>query len=304
LCFYFDKGEKNDVSTEVYYFSGTGNSLAVAKGISQSIGCSLIPMASERNMRTVATDADKIVIVFPSYMAQLYGIPLIVERFIRKLENIRLKHLYAVCTCGGYELFNGLPALRNLARLVRGLKGRVLAEYSVRLPMNTLDYSHIPVPISQDQQNMFTRCDRKVLEISQTVARGGKGRFQIAKVLLNWVMTPLYVMLRTVYYKELKKNAKEPADSALGYADLMQLADKSIYADEKCRGCSTCAKVCPVGNIVMLDGKPTWQHHCEICLACAEWCSNNAIHHGYRPAEKTYRHPLVKLEDMLRQANR
>jgi Pyruvate/2-oxoacid:ferredoxin oxidoreductase delta subunit/flavodoxin len=297
-------GEKIDMSTEVYYFSGTGNSLAVAKKIAQSMGCTLIPMALAENKETVKTDADKIVLVFPSYMAQLYGIPLIVERFIRKLTNINSKRLFAVCTCGGYELFNGLPTLRNLSRLVRSLKGRILAEYSVRLPMNTLDYSHIPVPINQNKESMFKRCDQKVLEISKAVVHNGKSRYQAAKVLLNWVMTPLYIMLQTVYYKELKRNAKVPASSVLGYGDLIQLADKSIYSDEKCKSCSTCAQVCPVGNIVMLAGKPTWQHHCEICLACAEWCPNKAIHHCSRPEGKSYHHPLVKLQDILEQANR
>jgi formate hydrogenlyase subunit 6/NADH:ubiquinone oxidoreductase subunit I/flavodoxin len=297
------KGEMNKVNTQVYYFSGTGNSLAVAKEIAKRVSGTLVAMASARNKKKTITDAVKIGLVFPAYMAQLYGIPLIVERFIRGLEDIGSMYIFTVCTCGGYEDFNGLPTLRNLSRLVRSLGGRVSAHYSIRLPMNTLDYSHIPVPIDQDQERMFKKCDDRVREICETVDRGGKSRYKTIKALLNWAMTPLYLLLRTVYYKELRKNAKKPRDCRLKFYELMQLTDKSIYVDENCTSCSTCAKVCPVGNILMVEGKPTWQHHCEICLACAEWCPNKAIHHNARPEGRTYRHPQVTLDDMLKQAD-
>jgi formate hydrogenlyase subunit 6/NADH:ubiquinone oxidoreductase subunit I/flavodoxin len=290
------------VSIAVYFFSGTGNSLSVAKDIAQNLRGTLVPMALAMNRRNEGIDAEKIGLVFPAYMAQLHGIPLIVERFVRGLENLNSKYIFAVCTCGGYEAFNGLPALKNLARLVRSLGGRVRAEYSIRLPMNTLDYSHIPVPINQDRDKMFNSCENRIHEICKTVTRGAKSRHKAVKTLLNWAMMPLYLMLRTVYYKELRKSAKEPQDSPLEFRKLVPLSDRSIYADDRCRSCSTCAKVCPVGNIVMVDNRPTWQHHCEICLACAEWCPNHAIHHGSRAEGSMYRHPRVKLDDMLKQA--
>ena len=192
------------MSTEVFYFSGTGNSLSVARDIAQKAHGTLTAMASAMNRGHSSTRARKIGLVFPAYMAQLNGRPLIVARFIEELENIDSKYIFAVCTCGGYEDFNGLPTLRNLSRLVRSLGGRISAEYSIRLPMNTLDYSHIPLPIDKDQDKMFKTCDRTVLEICQTVARGAKSRHRVVKALLNLVMTPLYLMLRRIYYKDLR----------------------------------------------------------------------------------------------------
>jgi formate hydrogenlyase subunit 6/NADH:ubiquinone oxidoreductase subunit I/flavodoxin len=292
------------VSTAVCYFSGTGNSLFVAREIARIVHASLVPMASAAGSKLVRIDAEQIGLVFPAYMAQLNGVPLIVERFIRGLEDIGTKYVFAVCTCGGYELFNGLPALRNCARLVRRLGGRVSAEYSIRLPMNTLDYSHLPVPINQDRDRLFERSRGRVQEICRITARGGKSRHKAMKMLLNSIMTPLYLMLRSVYYAELRKNAKVPLTRALRYDELWPLADRSIYADDKCTGCATCSRVCPVGNIAMVHDKPTWQHRCEICLACVEWCPDQAIHHFSRVEGRTYRHPGVKLADMVEQANR
>lgn len=106
------------MSTAVCYFSGTGNSLSVAKDIAQSLHGTLVPMASAINKKSAATNSDKIGLVFPAYMAHLYGIPLIGERFIRGLENLDSKYIFA----------DGLPTLRNLARLVRSLGGRISAE--------------------------------------------------------------------------------------------------------------------------------------------------------------------------------
>jgi ferredoxin len=294
--------ERRQVSTEVYYFSGTGNSLAVAKDLARSRQATARPIAAFRKCESIATKADAIGVVFPAYMAHLSGVPLMVDRFIRKLSDIGSKYVFAVCTCGGHEDFNALPALRNLAKLVRSVGGRIGAEFSIRLPMNTLDYGHIPVPIDKDHGRMFQRCESKILEISQIAGRRGKSRYRIRRTILNWLMTPLYRMLQTLYYQDLRKKAREPADSKLRFEELVPLTDKSIFTDDKCQGCGTCAKVCPAGNIAMIEGKPLWQHHCEICLACVEWCPNKAIHHGFREHGKSYRHPRVKLQDMLEQA--
>ncbi len=289
------------MSTEVYYFSGTGNSLAVAQDLARSLQTTAKPIAAFRNRESITLQADKIGVVFPAYMAHLSGVPLMVERFVRKVSNLGSKYLFAVCTCGGYEDFNALPALRNLARIVRAAGGRIAAEFSIRLPMNTLDYSHIPVPIDKDPGKMFQRCEGKILEIAQTVNRGKKS-IKAGKTILNLLMTPLYRMLQTLYYQDLRQKAKVPQDSRLRFAELVPLTDKSISSDDKCRGCGTCARVCPTGNIVLIQDRPTWQHHCEICLACVEWCPNKAIHHGFRAYDKSYRHPRVKLQDMFNQA--
>ncbi|MDD5065913.1 MAG: EFR1 family ferrodoxin, partial [bacterium] len=88
-------------------------------------------------------------------------------------------------------------------------------------------------------------------------------------------------------------------DTGLDFHELMWLTDKSVSADEKCSGCAVCVKVCPVLNIVMKNNKPVWLHHCEMCLACAEWCPQKAIHHCWRVDGKYYHHPDVKVSDMF-----
>jgi epoxyqueuosine reductase QueG len=52
----------------------------------------------------------------------------------------------------------------------------------------------------------------------------------------------------------------------------------------------------------MIDGRPEWQHHCETCYACFQWCARDAIHGPIVEYEKKDHHPAVKLSAMLEQA--
>lgn len=52
------------MKTEIFYFSGTGNSLWTAKAIARKTEGVLLPIASFLNQKTVSTDADMIGIVF------------------------------------------------------------------------------------------------------------------------------------------------------------------------------------------------------------------------------------------------
>lgn len=287
------------MSIEIYYFSGTGNSLAVARDISEKTGGTLISISSVVEKQNIKTDADNIGIIFPSHMAHLYGVPMIVKRFVTKLEDIGSKYLFAVCTCGGLENFNGLPTLRNLNKIIKQMGGRLSAEFSIKLPMNTLDYSHIPFPINQDWEIMFENCKNKIKVICQCITERKKSENKNIKSLLNWIMTPLYLMLQNLYIKEIVKYSKETKDTKLEFQELIPLTDRSIYVDEKCNGCAICVKVCPVNNIKMIEDKPVWQHHCEVCLACTEWCPRKAIHHCWRADGKDYHHPRVKISDVL-----
>jgi len=70
-------------TAEIYYFSGTGNSLSVARMIAEKLDAQLIPVASFTNEGQIQSNADVIGITFPVYYADA---PAIVCRFARRLS--------------------------------------------------------------------------------------------------------------------------------------------------------------------------------------------------------------------------
>lgn len=58
------------MKAEVYYFTGTGNSLVVAKDIAREIEGELISISSVIGRESIKTDANVIGIVFPVYIGE------------------------------------------------------------------------------------------------------------------------------------------------------------------------------------------------------------------------------------------
>lgn len=87
-----------------------------------------------------------------------------------------------------------------------------------------------------------------------------------------------------------------PIDSANNF--------RGIVADENCTGCGTCAKVCPMNNIAMQDGRAIIGDACATCLACFHWCPQQAIWMSKQEniaRRRKYRHPDVTLTDIIAQ---
>lgn len=287
------------MKTKLFYFSGTGNTFALAKEIADKIEAELISIPKVMKEERIYINTKNIGIVFPSYMAPVSGLPLIVERFIRKIDNIGDLTIFAVCNCGGYESVNALPSLHKLQKIIKSCGGKLCAEYSLRLPMNNLDYDHIPIPINRDSEDIIRKSKAEIARICNCIMKRNKTRYKVLKNLFLYIMNPIYKLIRPAVIKELKIKAHEPADSKLQYDALIPLTDKSIEVDEKCIGCGICAKVCPVENIKIVNKKPEFQHRCEMCFACDEWCPTNSIHHWSRAKGIKYHHPEVHLVNML-----
>jgi ferredoxin len=275
------------MSAEIYYFSGTGNSFVVARDIAEKIGGTLVSIASVVKEESVKPEADVIGLVFPVYYATNdCGIPLIVARFVRKLENLSSKYVFAVCTHGG------MPGttIENLRKAIEARGGKLAAGFTVRMSNKNI--------AQRKRQNLLVKQKKKVEIISEYVNARREGRFETRGLLRKIVLAPLRALEKPIFkyrYKKLSNTSKT------SFSELIPLADASFRTNENCTGCGTCARVCPVHNIQMVDGKPVWLHNCETCYACYGWCPENAICGDIVAYNDWYHHPEVKLPDMLRQ---
>ena len=84
------------MSTEIYYFSGTGNSLYVARELQKRITDSIIiPMVSLLNKKVIRTQGKTVGFVFPVHALT---IPIAVKRFIKKTDMESSEYIFAIAS--------------------------------------------------------------------------------------------------------------------------------------------------------------------------------------------------------------
>ena len=273
----------------IYYFSGTGNSLVVARDIAEKTNGKLIPIVSVMKEESIETDADMIGIIFPVHFSAIKGVPNIVQRFAHKLKNINSKYIFAVCTCGGFSA----STLENLRKIIQSKGGELAAGFTVQMPSNI---EEVPV---EEKQKLFANWKNRLEYIFKYINTQNRNVFETMGLPLKILLVPIFFYYKTKTIKFFKEISKSPDSS---FNQLIWLSDKRFYTDDNCEGCGTCSRVCPVNNIKIIDEKPEWQHHCEICFACLNWCPNGAIHGEWMSNEVRYHHPDIGVSDMVSQA--
>ena len=103
----------------IFYFTGTGNSLKVAKDIAAAIGeCDIVAIATHFYEPYTFTDAYKrIGFIFPVYAE---GLPNLMKRFVAEIELPSDQNVYyfAVATHGGLA-GNGVALLTHIRQITK-----------------------------------------------------------------------------------------------------------------------------------------------------------------------------------------
>jgi ferredoxin len=264
-----DKKEHTVPTTTLYYFSATGNSLAVARSIAAHLGdTKLVPMAHQ-DAADPSPGTPRIGLIFPVY---IFGLPLIVTRFIEKLRCAADTYIFAVAVHGGMPCATLTQAARLFAE--RGMA--LSAGFAVTMVDNYTPIAGAP-PLDK-QRARFEKAERKIGAICTAIQRRER-RLHRGWPLVNWLFSGWMY--------------RRAAPKLPGF-------DKQFTADSNCNGCGVCERVCAVTNVKLVERRPTWQHHCEQCFACLHWCPTKAIQYGKHTAGRArYHHPDVRMEDIV-----
>jgi Pyruvate/2-oxoacid:ferredoxin oxidoreductase delta subunit/flavodoxin len=251
--------------TVIYWFSGTGNSLSAAKTLAEQCGdAGLVPIS--KAMENPPLPAERIGLVFPVYS---FGPPALVARFVEKLNASPNAYIFAVVTYAGNK-GGTLSILRRMLRK-RGLD--LSAGWGVKMPENFPPLGGAPVP--EKQQAINASAAEKIGQIAAELRMSPRGQYESSMILWRLLSKAAYPF----------------------FCRFVRHADRFFSADANCNGCGICAKVCPVKDIEMMDGKPKWLGRCEQCYACFHWCPQKAVQYGRSAKQCRYHHPATALAD-------
>jgi ferredoxin/flavodoxin len=249
----------------ILVFTGTGNSLRVAKDIADGLGdCDIVSMGRD-NGYDLALGFETIGFVFPTYYR---GEPGRVTEFISRLDLQRNlnAYYYAVTTMGRYDG----NSLCHVAKLLKR-KG-VTLHYAKALDM----FSNYV--LSYDMRDTIAE-ETKQSEID---------------------FAPI---LQDIKNRSVNHAAGVELLQELAYRVLIKLTpemDKYYSVSNDCVQCGICEKVCPVDNVGLDgDGRPYFKHHCEQCMACIQFCPKKAINYKDKTQNrKRYTHPAIRYTDL------
>ncbi len=260
-------GSLNLTDTTIYYFTGTGNSLMIARAIASELG-SAEAVSIARAVDGAPRVGSKCVgLVFPVYYG---GLPHIVRQFISNLSGLKDTYFFAVATHAG-EPGSVLP---QLGQELQQTGHELSAGYLITMPSNyVVGYD---APGEHKIQAYLRAADGMIAEAVRAVTKKS-----IHKPSSTF---PRYCGLSRMYQRFITD---------------VNASDKSFWVTDDCTECGVCADVCPVKNIHMKGGRPDWLHRCEQCLACINWCPAKAIQYGKSTVERgRYTNPRVSIADI------
>jgi ferredoxin len=279
---------------EIYYFSGTGNSLFVARELQKKIPDSaIIPIVSLLHKDVIQTNGKTIGIIFPCHALT---IPIAVKQFVRKIDVQSSEYIFAIATRYG-TVFRGFDIIEKLLKK----KNKHLDSQFI------LNMCHNEAPRSE--KNYIVPSESDILQIETTV-------LQKIDQISNVIKTQ-----SSVIEKDSNVIIESSSNPIIGF-----LIEKSVvfgmniseyiggvnyfYHDNKCNGCGICEKVCLSRKIKIEEKEPIWQKDvlCYMCFACLNYCPQKSVQvknipgvRSYTAENGRYSHPYAAANDISAQ---
>lgn len=258
------------MKTSIFYFTGTGNSLYVAKYISKNIEDSeVIAIPKFLNKEQFETDSERIGIVFPLYYG---GLPEIVIEFLQKIKIRRDAYIFAIAT----KAMSKGHAMNQIDELLLKRETSLNSGFYLTMPGNYIKMYNMKS--KGTAESIIKKANSKMDSILEQIKK--RENTKIDESALKCITKKLYS----------------------NFIEKVHTEDAKFYVTNDCSECGLCEKICPVNNITMKDGKPVWNHNCQDCMACIQLCPNKAVQIGKRTIRRRrYKNPYIDLKEIIDQ---
>lgn len=254
----------------IYYFSGSGNSLYIAKQIAKrfddSAVLSIALLASKYESYSLTGDVAGI--VYPAYFQNAPGI---VKSFINGAHELAADYLFSVVTNNGGPGFASM-AIENLA----AKKGRRIdMSSSITMPGSSVLFG--------DYTNTYAERTKRLWD---------------SQLSLDAIVSKIEGKRSSP--SEIQGGARPKLKGLLaGLAVRIYDLPGKFRTNEKCDECLACVKICPTGAIAY-NKRIAWRSNCINCLACYNWCPRSAIEiENAKTNGIRYHHPHVSIREMM-----
>ena len=248
----------------VFYFTGTGNSLYVARQISDNIVS--IPQAIKHNQ--LSYQAEEIGFVYP-----VYGMmpPNRVRQFIQK-ASLKADYFFAIPTYGNNQ-GNAVGVWDEISKSA----GHPFDYIATLLMVD----NWLPMFDMNEQRQIDKKTDENLAKIKAQIDSHEKYHEPIPEGAAE---------------KWNQRGNTGPFQKDGIHAN----AEEWFTITDKCISCGLCTRVCPRKNYTLPGEKSECKGECELCFACIQNCPHKAIiiTSGEKNSNARYRHPAVAIKDI------
>ena len=247
----------------IFYFTGTGNSLYIAKQIEEN------PLSIPQVMRKKHLEftSDSIGIVAPVYGHEL---PSMVKEFLKK-SVFHTDYFYMILTYGKRH-----GGAAELAKSFCDEWGISVNYINVIVMAD----NWLPSFDMNEQRKVDKRVEENLAVILDDLA--------VHKNMIAEVTN----IDRAAHQQFLDRMSQMPADA---WQHLLRVTDE-------CIGCGICEKVCPSSSVHIVKGKAVHiPGNCQTCLACAHACPRKAIRLTLPEVnpDARYRNEHISLQEII-----
>lgn len=252
------------MKNRIYFFTGTGNSLHVAKHLATRLEDAEIIPINQNVSHIIPEGYERIGFVYPTYY---WGMPAIVADFIRSANFPEQDQCYyfVISTCGAIS-GAAVPQARDH---LQAQNIKLDFGMSLRMFGNAINFYNMRKGVKRSTQ----RSNRRIAQIVDMADSKRTNR-------IPRTSKPLQI----VYGAFIKQ---------------VHNFDRKLWRSQDCNLCRICQSLCMAGNIDFKDGELDFKHQCQACVACIQHCPQRALNYArVTKNRRRYIHPEIQIKEL------